>query len=475
MSQKSLVKSFLGFLIGPVIGAGIGFFTTIITTWLLNPEEIGKSATTTVYITLMSLFIYFGLDQAFIREYNEVEDKTELFWNSIYLPLILSIFISLLTIIFGQSISYLLFKEENIFAVIIIAISIPFYILDRYSMLILRMDENAKIYSLIQVLNKILNIVILIIYLVFIQKSYIAIIFSLCTSTILTALVGVYITKEYWINMKKINIGLTKRLLRYGLPLIPAMIIASLFNSMDKIALVTWSNFEEVGLYTIGFKIIVVISLIQGAFSTFWAPVSQRWYSEGKDNTNIVEISYLMCSCVSIMYILLILFKDIIINILLPESYQNTAILIPVLSYVPLMSLLALTTCVGINFSRKTEFNIIPSIIALVTNYILNKALIPSYGALGAGISTAISYTIYFIVITLLSRKLWFRFSMKFILINVFMLIIVTLNVIFIDNIWITIILSFFIIIYNFNNYVKIYNIFYESILKSLIKKVRGQ
>ena len=100
MSQKSLVKSFLGFLIGPVIGAGIGFFTTIITTWLLNPEEIGKSATTTVYITLMSLFIYFGLDQAFIREYNEVEDKTELFWNSIYLPLILSIFISLLTIIF---------------------------------------------------------------------------------------------------------------------------------------------------------------------------------------------------------------------------------------------------------------------------------------------------------------------------------------------------------------------------------------
>lgn len=472
MNEKSLLKSFIGFLMGPLLGAIIGFFTTIITSWLLNPNEIGKASTTTVFITITSLFIYFGLDQAFIREYNEVKNKKELFWNAVYIPLILSIVISLLSAIYFKKLSILLFKEINITSTFMLIIALPFFIIDRYSMLVLRMNEKAKLYSCLQILNKIFNVGILTIYLLFIEKTYVSIVFSMSLSIIITAIIGIFVTKEYWIIRININKRLMFKLIRFGLPLVPAMIITSIFTSMDKIALVAWSNFEQVGIYTTAFKITVMLSLIQAAFSTFWAPVSQKWFAEKVENSKIIEVSYIMCSLVSIIYLFIVLFKDIIIRVLLPVSYRDAAALIPFLAYVPLMSLLSLTTCIGINFSRRTEYNIIPSLIALIINYILNKLFIPIMGALGAAIASAISYTVYFIVITYISRRLWYKFKVKNIAINLIAISLVSINMIHLNSIILSIIISIFIIGFNYKYYKYVFNIVKENLfLKNKCKQ----
>ncbi|MDU5111962.1 MAG: oligosaccharide flippase family protein, partial [Clostridium sp.] len=453
MSQGSLMKSFIGFLMGPVVGAAIGFFTTIVTTWILNPEEIGKSSSVTVFMTITTLFIYFGLDQAFIREFNESKDKKQLFWTSLKFPLMLSMIISIVSVGFSRELSIILFNEVNLYGVILILLMIPFTTIDRYSMLILRMEEKAKLYSFIQIINKILNLILLVFYLLCINRSYTSIVFAMSISNILTALIGVYYTKDYWINRHKTNKQLLFKLIRYGIPLVPTMILTSLFNSMDRIALLKWSDFNEVGIYTVLFKITMVISIIQAAFSSFWTPVSQRWYSEKVSNEKIIEIGYIMCSVVSILYILLMIFKDVIVSLLLPVDYREFSLIIPLLAYVPLMSILSLTTCVGINYSRRTELNIVPALIALGANYFGNKILVPNLGAVGASISSAISYTIFFIVITYLSRRVWFKFKISNFVINIGITIVVSLNGIFINNTIITIICFFIVIFYNMKYY----------------------
>lgn len=41
-------------------------------------------------LSISSLFIFLGMDQAFTREYNTQDDKKSLFWNSLIVPLIFS-------------------------------------------------------------------------------------------------------------------------------------------------------------------------------------------------------------------------------------------------------------------------------------------------------------------------------------------------------------------------------------------------
>lgn len=454
--MSKILKTAIGFLLGPIVSSVIGFIISVGTTWILVPDEVGKASVITIFFSITSLFIYFGLDQSFIREYNDIKNKKHLFWNSVLIPVILVLITLIVCFFYHHKVSLILFQEYNFSAIFMVVMCLPFILIDRYSMIILRMLEKPYLYSLIQIINKLVNLISLIFYVVFIDKNYNAIIFSFFTSYIITASIGLFLTRQYWIYKFTIDIPLQKKLLRYGLPLVPTMIITSLFASMDKIALMKWSTYNELGIYSTGFKIASVIAIFQTAFATFWVPVSQRWYSQKKDKDQIVSVSYILTAIVSLMYALLILFKDLIVSILLPTDYQYAANIIPLISLVPLFGILSYATCVGITYSRKTEMNIIPSLVALLINFILNSIFVSSYGAMGAAISTAISYLFYFIIITQLSRLLWYKFNAMPIAINILFIIIITFISITIDNKIYILFIVMINFIYNIKFYIKI-------------------
>lgn len=56
-SASSFIKRFIGFSLGPIISAFLGFIITPITTWLISPEEFGKAAMFTMAYSITSLFL----------------------------------------------------------------------------------------------------------------------------------------------------------------------------------------------------------------------------------------------------------------------------------------------------------------------------------------------------------------------------------------------------------------------------------
>ena len=97
---KSFLKRLTGFSLGPIISAFISFITVPVTTYFVAPEDFGKAAMYTLGFSISSLFIFLGLDQAFVREYNEQKNKSQLFWNSIILPLFFSLIVGAIYMIF---------------------------------------------------------------------------------------------------------------------------------------------------------------------------------------------------------------------------------------------------------------------------------------------------------------------------------------------------------------------------------------
>src|SRR5471030_1629819 len=110
-NTSSFLKRLAGFSIGPIISAVLGFITVPVTTYLVSPEDFGKSAMYTMGYSVSSLFIFLGLDQAFVREYNTYKNKHELFWNSLIISLIFSVLIGAIYIIFYKPISFVMFDS----------------------------------------------------------------------------------------------------------------------------------------------------------------------------------------------------------------------------------------------------------------------------------------------------------------------------------------------------------------------------
>ncbi|MBJ7984633.1 oligosaccharide flippase family protein [Bacillus cereus] len=457
MNKKNKDESFLSgllkFAIGPLGGALIGFLTVPITTWLVSPEEFGKSTMFMLVQTLTTSFLYLGMDHAYAREYNEYQDKHKVLFNALALPLVLACIISLSSLIFADSVAKLIFETDLNIIVYIYALWVPFVAIENLLLLNIRMKEKGLAFSAFNIFLR-LNIMILTIaFLTAWSKSYVSIVLATVLGQIVVDIILIiYSRKELVFKRSYFDKELTKRMLKFGLPWIPATIIGWVLTASDRIFLERYTNYEQVGIYFAAMKIIGVLGIIQSIFISYWSPVSYRWQKEGVENEKFTIVSQSLMFLMALLFLGVLLFKDLFIAILSPE-YSKAAIIVPFLLFYPIMNTVSNTTALGIPFSRKTHYNIWISTVAAISNVILNILLVPKIGTVGAAIATGVSYIIFFWIRTLISRKLWYNFDLKYYFVTILILLIgATANVMF-DNLWIyliNIILIFMILIYNY-------------------------
>ncbi|MGI6790286.1 lipopolysaccharide biosynthesis protein [Aminivibrio sp.] len=281
-SFSVFLKRFFAFLSGPVLATGISFILVPVTTWLVVPSEFGKASLYTLAISFFSLFVYLGIDQAYVREYHESDDKQALLSNALFFPLFFALVISIVVSFFWRIFSYILFGEETFLPVILFAIALPFTVLERFNLLTIRMQEKAVIYSLFTIFRQLIRCPLLLLFL-FYFRSFHGIIIAEASSQVILSIISGVVVKKNWLIFFSFKTFLIKKFLRFGLPLLPATLLMWFFNGTSTMALRYWGSFEDVGLYASAFKIVAVMNIFNSAFSTFWIPTAYRWKNEGVD------------------------------------------------------------------------------------------------------------------------------------------------------------------------------------------------
>ena len=464
--MKEFVKKFLGFSLGPIIGAIIGFITVPVTSHLVSADQFGLSNMFTLATNIISLIALVGIDQAFAREYNEVKDRKKLLFNSLFIPFIATIIIGIILIVFKVEFAQILFdNSEMVKPVILLAIFTPLFIIEKFMLLSIRMQEKAVQYSFWNIISKVLNLILTVILLIFYKRNFESIIYASIFSQLAVSLVLLFVCREsIGISRKYIDKKQIKTLTKFGLPLVPANVIGWGLTSMDSIFLRAMTTYTELGYYSVALKVSNVLTLLQNSFTTFWTPLAFKWKAQNVPKERFEMVNDGVACVMSIVLILILLFKNII-PIFFGDGYEEIVYIIPFLLFHPIFYTMSETTTLGIYFTKKTFYNIIISAVALIANLILNYLLIPIMGAIGASIATGISYLVFFWTRTLISRKLWYEFDIKKFIITTIILVIISFANSLIHNIIIitfinliclvSIIITYNIIISQFIKYIK--------------------
>lgn len=469
-NSREFLKRLAGFSIGPIGAALLSFINVPVQTWLVDPTQLGKAMMYTMAFQITSLFLNLGIDQAYVREYNVETDKNNLLWNSFLIPFICSIITMFVCLYFYEPISILLFDSVEKYIIQMLAFVLPFAIIFRFNTLIIRMKEKARLYSVIQILDRVVNLTLTIVILVFFNRDFKGIIQAQFFSMVSIAIITTVINLKDWLCKFKIDKELIKKVVLFGLPIIPTSIMTWVLNSMDKIALRTWADFEAIGLYSATFKIVGVIIIIQQAFATFWGPTFYRWYKNNEPLRKYQTVSNKLNSILTMVFAFIVLFKDQIVMILSPE-YKEAAIIVPFLMFYPIFNTLTETTKIGIGITRKTYYNIIITGIPALFNICGNFLLVPRFGALGASISTGFSYLLYFLLGTFISNKIWEKININnHIVSSILMIIMASLTVIY-NNFYIDLIMFGIILIYHFKDFLWGVKLFTQLIIEIKIKK----
>ncbi|MGE7905351.1 lipopolysaccharide biosynthesis protein [Peribacillus sp. NPDC094092] len=408
--NNNLIKKFLSFSYGSFLGLIIGFITTMITTRILQPEEFGKVSMFTLAINISMIFAIFGTDQAFVRFFYEEEKSKRggLLYNCLKPVFYLTLFLLLTFLFFQKKLSLMLFGEYNSIVAVMLALGIVVQILYRYASLVIRMQQKGHLFSLIELLNRIFTFILIIMFYLIMGPTFEIVVYSTVFTFLLLTIYLIYNQKNIWSfkyfseNSLKHN---NKDILKYSYPLVLTTLITWLFEAFDKIALRQWADFQELGLYSSAFKIVALLTIFQKVFATFWTPVAYESFENNPKNTMIYSnVSKIVTFLMSIVAIVTIMAKDLIVVLLGPE-YQEASKILPFLVFMPLMYTISETTVLGINFYKKPKWHIVIAGVSCICNIIGNWVLVPQFGGLGAALSTAFSFLVFFMLRTHISLK----------------------------------------------------------------------
>ena len=397
------------FAVGPIGGALLGVVLLPVTAWLFPIEDVGRIAMLQVVLGFSVLLFSLGLDQAYVREYHEEENKHVLLKTTALPGLCLLIIALIACLVRPELLSVALFSVASIKLTYMVAICVLAAFVSRFLSLILRMQEKGLIFSLSQILPKATILFVIGGYYLF-QASFdltnlvLAYLFS---GVAVAAYLG-WVTRDDWLPALalKVDKDRLRELLRFGGPLILGGVAFWGLTAMDRVFLRTYSTFEELGVYSVSVGFASIGNILQSVFSVVWAPIVYKWVAAGADLKKVDAVTQIVLLAVVVLFSLAGMLSWIA-SLILPSGYEKVQYLVVACLGYPLFYTLSETTVVGIGVARKTVYSLAASALALAVNLAGNFALVPKYGAAGAAVSTAIAFWIFLVARTEFSCLVW--------------------------------------------------------------------
>ncbi len=409
--KPNIIYSFIQYFYGNFIVLLLGFISLPLVTRMLDTDEYGRTSMFQSAVTVIYIFAILGMDQAYIRYfYKENMDRRSLLRKCMVPALSIVFVLSLIYLALAEPINLFLFEKTGSDISLLVVSYTLISVLERFFFLHIRMEQNGKLYSNMNILSKILYIVFLWGAFMILGNEFTVVLYALTLS--LACVTGIILVGYFYKEKREIREeGLLdvpkKELMKYGMPFVMTALMEWLLSSCDKYSLRIFSTMSQVGIYGSAMQIMVILLTFKATFVAFWAPIAMEKY-EQKTKEQCSSFFQEVFSKVQFLAVLaaffLILFRDVVV-LLLGEKYREAGHIIPFLTFMPILSILYEITGQGIKFKKKIRYYNYASAAAIVCNLGGNALFVPMFGAIGAAMATGITYILYFAMGSYFSQK----------------------------------------------------------------------
>ncbi len=224
-------------------------------------------------------------------------------------------------------------------------------------------------------------------------------------------------TKKYLTLIFRIDFF--KKALIFSLPTLTYSLSAYVFLSSDRFFIKHFLGIEGVGYYSAIFQLSSVISILGMSMNAAWMPwlfenLNKKSYSV---NVFIVKLSYILIISFLLLGGLSCLLFPFFAKLILPQSFHEYIYLsIPIIIGFVFEGIYLIVSPY-LYYAEKTKYNGFIGIAIACLNVTMNIFLIPSFGILGAALTTCFSWILLAITFFIFSSRVyhmpWFYFLDK--------------------------------------------------------------
>lgn len=333
--RGSLIKTTAIYTLTDAISKGMAFLTLPLISHYLIPSELGIAANFDVLQNILMLlagqavvnampYFYYGKTR---KEQSEIV-------SSMLLIVIISNLIFAIGIFWGTGLlkSYL---HIGLFLQLLTIVSVIAHLTSGLDLILFRLEEKPYGFAFLQLLQTTIYLSLLLIFVVELRMSALGKILSAIVSFSIVAVIHLFLLfkrKYITFHVKTDDI---KRLLKFGLPLLPHSLSFWFKSGFDKVIITAYCGLAVNGIYSMAMSFGAMYSIFNKAFNNSYVPYLQKRISSFTDKNiddekrNLVLFSYKVMLMFFVLAILAIIICWLVMRFVLDKQYAESFQFIP--------------------------------------------------------------------------------------------------------------------------------------------------
>lgn len=409
---KRLVKDSGTYGLGAILAKGISFFMLPVYTHVFTPADYGSIEMLSVIASFLAAILTLGMDSAQSFYFFKQKDKGRaeqsklvtavLQWRLTWGIAIVGI-ATLMAPLLNQ-----LFFEGNLgweYFAIAFTGTLLAQIMSQ-SVEIFRLLYRPWPYVLINLAQTTIAAGLILTFVIALNQGILGYFVGTLLASAITACLGWYLVREY-LEFDRLHSEWWMRLLRFGLPLLPASLAMYVMSTTDRWFIRHYQGEIALGIYAVGAKFALIMALAIETFRKAWWPIAMdaMHSDDGPETFRMIARMFMGGGVAAVVYLSFL--SPWLLWWLVAPAFREAWKIVGVLAWQSLFYGFYLIASAGIWKAEKTNYSLYIMAGAAGVNVALNWWLVPAYGGMGAAIATALSYLFLVGTSMVVSERLW--------------------------------------------------------------------
>lgn len=407
--QSILFKNTFIYVLTEIINKAVPFLLLPILTVYLSPSDYGIVATYGAFTAILGVFIHLSLVGAVnVNFFKFSKEDLKIYIANVLLIIFVSALIIFSLIYLFQDQLSLKLEIPNIWLFVGLFITLAQF-LTTLNLGLWQAEQQSRSFGIYQITLMLTNTSIVLILVIGFGMGWKGQLIGQAIATVLFALLSFrFIYRRGYLQFTY-NKGYIKDALKFGVPLIPHALSGWFRTGVDRIFLTTFIGSSATGLYSVGYQFGFIIGIIAAAFNQAYSPYLYRKLNNItlNDKLKLVKFTYAYFVGILLFAGIISLIMPWVIIHFLNERYLDSKEIVPWVAFGYAFQGMYFMVVNYIFYVKRTYGLAAITFFGGLIHVALCYLLIKEIGSIGAAQATTISFFITFILVWLLSSKLY--------------------------------------------------------------------
>lgn len=406
---KKFISDSLVYSIPTFVSRGLAIILVPLYTRVLNPSDYGSLDLLTAFGSIVNLTIALEVSQGVARFYpNEPDPDRKIVYASsaFWFTVVCYSVFSVLMLVLSSDIASLVMGRDGLvhefqIGIAYIWINGIFYLVQNQ----LRWELRSHQFAIVSLITVVVGAFVSVWFAYFLRWGLMGVLLGGTLSYLLATALGLFWLRHSF--QLRFSILQLWEMLRYSTPLVFSSTAVWLSLYIDRIMINNLLSIEELGLYSIGYRLSSIASLITVGFQSALTPLIYTYYQEPETKLQISRIFRLFLFIALSIFLALSAFSQDLVRLLAtPDFYDGTKVVVFLVPTFFLANMYIFAP--GINIAKKTCLFVLINVISAFINILLNYLLIPTFDIRGAAIATLFSNFVSFFLYVKIGQRYYY-------------------------------------------------------------------